>query len=128
MRIELNGLMTKKERDEVESVLRRASERKKPAGWGEANADRDHACGIFEEMTWDERDLVNAILQKAEARMPEPLNGADGDHYRLHKCRCLKHLEVKTDREKNQIKCSDYLGKGLCRSRLYICNDELPFA
>lgn len=127
MRIELNSFMTAAERDKVEIVLRRASEREHKADEYGLYHDKDHACGLGMYMTWDEEGQVNAVLRKAVDRAVAGPIGGVGEHYRLCGCRCRQYLEPDTGKGEPRIGCSDYLGAGLCRGRLYIYEDELPF-
>lgn len=126
MSIELNSLMTKKERDKVETILKKASGRVKKT-MEVIYFNKEKACGVDLYTTSAEADQVNSILQKAVDRIPQPREGGIGEHYLLHMCMCRKYLESESGKEDPKIKCSDYIGNGLCSGRRYNYEDDLPF-
>lgn len=127
MSIELNRFMTGTERQKVEDVLMKASERNIRNEYGFYSLSGKQPCGLDLYTDRNETELVNAILQKAVDRMPRPRDGAQGEHYLLRLCKCQKCPESGIGGENHQIECSDYLGNGICRGRLYHYEDDLPF-
>ncbi len=127
MSIELNRFMTAAEHRKVESVLAEASKRNKINANG-PDKTNCNCCGLDEYMDWDEIGQVNAVLQKAVERIPEPRKGGVGEHYLLRLCRCSQYLGTEAKRWNPEIKCSNYLGNGYCSGRRYNYEDDLPFS